>query len=112
MQTLNKVILIGYIGTEPETKEVGQGKVTSFTLATEESYKDKLGEKKSETEWHNVEFWGSEKLIPFLKKGTPISVVGKNKTDKWEKEIGGEKVKFQKTKVVADEIGLLDSKKE
>jgi single-strand DNA-binding protein len=112
MQTLSKVILIGYIGTEPETKTIGNAKVTSFSLATEESYKDKEGEKKSETEWHNIEFWGNEKLIPFLKKGAPVSIVGKNKTDKWEKEIGTEKVKFQKTKVVADEIGLLDSKKD
>lgn len=109
MQTLSTTILIGRIGNDPETKAVGDKKVTNFSLATEQTWKDDKGEKKSETEWHNIELWGHENLLPYLKKGNPIHITGHNKTTSYEKTIGTEKPKFYRTVVVASEIGLLDS---
>ena len=113
MQTKSMTILIGRIGKDPESKELNEGKstVTEFTLATEETWKDKKGEKQKRTEWHNIQLWGNKNLIKYLKKGAPICVQGKNKTESYEKTYGGQKVTHYITKVVADEITLLDSNK-
>jgi single-strand DNA-binding protein len=110
MQTLNSTTLIGHIGADPETKSVGGNQVTNFSLATEEFGKDEKGEKEKRTEWHQIELWGQENLVKYLKKGTALYVLGRNKTSHWEKEVGKEKVKMQRTVVVASQVGLLDSK--
>lgn len=107
MQTLSRTTLIGYLGGDPETKEVGGKKKSEFQVATNFLAKNDQGEKEQEAEWHNIELWGRENLLPFLKKGTPVWIEGYNKTSTWETN----GVKKNKTVVVVEELGLLDSKK-
>lgn len=107
MTSLSKTILVGRIGVDPETKPAGDKKVTKFTLATDQNWKDDKGEKQKETEWHNIELWGHDNLVPHIKKGGLVSIVGRNKTSSYEKEVGGQKVTMYRTVVVADEVGLL-----
>lgn len=112
MQTTSFTFLIGRVGTDPVQKEVKEGKtVTTFTVATEDTWKDAKGEKQSRTEWHNIEMWGNENVVKYITKGANVSIKGSNRTDHWEKNAGGEVVKMQRTKIVVDEIGLLDSAK-
>ena len=79
MAGLNKVILIGHLGKDPELRDVAGNKVANFTLATSESYKDKSGEKQTVTEWHNLVLWGkiAEIAEKYLKKGSQVYVEGK-----------------------------------
>jgi len=112
MQSLNLTVLVGRIGTDPETRAAGTNKVTSFSLATESTWKDAKGEKQSKTTWHNIEIWNRENLVPFLKKGNPIHVTGSIENSTYEKDVKGEKVTMYKSLVNASEIGLLDGKKE
>ena len=91
MSGVNKVILLGRIGQDPEVKHLeGDKVVAKVSLATSESYKDKSGNKVENTEWHNLELWdGLAKLAEsYLKKGSQIYVEGKIKTDKWETDTG------------------------
>ncbi len=90
MSGVNKVILLGRVGQDPEIKLVGETKVAKVSLATSERYKDKSGNKVENTEWHNLELWdGLAKLAEsYLKKGSQIYVEGKIKTDKWETDSG------------------------
>jgi len=75
---MNKVLLMGRLGRDPETRAVGSTTVTKFSLATSEQYKDKNGEKQESTQWHNVVFWGAsgENLAKFFKAGDGIFVEG------------------------------------
>lgn len=89
MAGVNKVILIGNLGKDPELRTMESGaKVASFTLATTESYKNKNGEKVDQTEWHNVVFWGpvADVIEKYLKKGSKIFVEGKLRTRSYEKD--------------------------
>lgn len=91
MAGINKVILIGNLGSDPEVRRLDSGSVVAkLSLATSESYKNKQGEKVVETEWHSVNFWGSQAEIceKYLKKGSQIYVEGKIKTRKWEDKDG------------------------
>ena len=90
MSGVNKVILLGRVGQDPEIKLVGETKVAKVSLATSERYKDKSGNKVENTEWHNLELWdGLAKIAEsYLKKGSQIYVEGKIKTDKWETDSG------------------------
>lgn len=106
---VNKVLLVGRIGADAKSKEVGDKTVSDFQIATEENWKDAKGEKKTSTEWHNIVMWGNKNLIKFLTKGTMISVVGKLKHESYAKKVGTESVTMYTTKVVADEIVLLPS---
>lgn len=100
MSSLNKVMLIGHLGRDAESKFTPSGSnVLSFSLAT--SFKPKEGSE--QTEWHNIEAWNKEKIAGFLTKGKMVYVEGRIKTDTWEKD--GEK-KF-KTKIVAERIDFL-----
>ncbi len=86
MAGVNKVILLGNLGADPEVRNLQGGKmVVSISLATTESYKDKQGNKVDATEWHKLELWGKQAEIAekYLKKGSTIYVEGKIKTDKW-----------------------------
>lgn len=93
---MNKVILLGNLGSDPELKvfENGQKKVR-FTLATNESYLDKSGERKVQTEWHQIEVWDKQAEIAekYLRKGRKVLVEGKLKTDRWKDQEGAEKSK-------------------
>ena len=104
----NYVNLIGRIGTDPDTKDVQEGrKVTNFTLATESVYKDSNQEKQAKTTWHQISLWGNDNLIPHLKKGTLISLDGSIENSSYEKEIGGEKVQWPTSKVSTSNVILL-----
>ena len=91
MSGVNKVILIGNVGKDPEVKTFDGGRtLVRLPLATSETYKDRQGEKHTSTEWHNLEAWGNiaEILEKYVKKGDKIFVEGKLKTDSWEDSQG------------------------
>ena len=105
MPSVNKVILIGHLGRDAETKFLSSGSsVSGFSLAT--SYKPKNGDE--QTEWHNIEAFGFDKIAQYLTKGKLIYVEGRIKTDSWEDRNTGEK-KYR-TKIVAEKITLLGGK--
>jgi single-strand DNA-binding protein len=106
---INKVIAIGNLGKDPETKYLPSGAaVCNFSIAVSENWKDKqTGEQKERTEWINVEVWGNsaEACQKYLNKGSQCYIEGKLQTDMWEKD--GEK-KYR-TKVRADSVQFLGS---
>jgi len=109
MPTLNRVQLIGRLGKDPESKFIPTGKkVTHFSLAVDNRWKDKNGESKESTEWVNIEAWGrlGEVCQEYLKKGSLIFLEGRLKTDKYEDK--GETRYF--TKVVALTLQFLDKR--
>jgi single-strand DNA-binding protein len=106
---VNKVIAIGNLGKDPETRYMPSGvPVTSFSIAVSEQWKDKqTGEQRERTEWINVEVWGNtaEACQKYLSKGSQCYIEGKLQTDKWEKD----GVTRYTTKVRADTIQFLGS---
>ena len=109
MPTLNRVQLIGRLGRDPESKFTPTGKkVTQFSLAVSNHWKDKNGETKESTEWVNIEAWGrlGEVCQEYLKKGSLVYLEGRIKTDKYEEK--GEARYF--TKVVAQSLEFLDKR--
>ena len=107
MAGVNKVILVGNLGKDPEVKSFANGMVAKFTIATSESYKDKAGNKVDQTEWHNVEVWGELAKIAeqYLRKGKKVYVEGSLRTDSWEDN----GVKKYATKIKATSFQMLDS---
>lgn len=112
MSGLNKVILIGRLGKDPEGMHLKSGDtVVAFSLATSESYKDKnTGERKEITEWHNCVAWRglAEVIEKYVRKGDQIYVEGKIKTRSWEKD--GQK--HYTTEIIVDNMVMLGGKKE
>lgn len=111
MRGVNKVILIGNLGKDPEVQYLDNNvSLARFTLATNDSYKDKDGNRVDQTEWHNVVAWrGLAKIAEdYLKKGSRIYLEGKIRTRSWEDKQTGEK-KFA-TEIVADNFIMLDKK--
>jgi single-strand DNA-binding protein len=109
MPALNRVQLIGYLGKDPESKFTPTGrKVTQFSVAISNRWRNKDGESKEYTEWVNIEAWGrlGEVCNEYLKKGSLVFVEGRLKTDKFEDK--GENRYF--TKVVALAMQMLDRK--
>ncbi len=109
MPALNRVQLIGYLGKDPESKFTPTGKkVTQFSVAISNRWRNKDGEPKEFTEWVNIEAWGrlGEVCNEYLKKGSLVFVEGRLKTDKFEDK--GENRYF--TKVVALAMQMLDRK--
>lgn len=107
-KSVNKVILIGNLGKDPEMKYTPSGvPVAKFSLATNEKYKDKGGEWQERTEWHNVIAWQrmAEIIGEYVKKGSRVYVEGKLQTSSWEDKQSGEK-KYR-TEIVAQELVLL-----
>lgn len=103
-RSLNMVQLIGNLGRDAETRQTpGGAAVTNFSIATERRWKDQSGEYKTETDWHNVTLWKSEKLAEYLTKGTKLYVEGRLQTRKYEKD--GQT--HYATDVVASEVILL-----
>ena len=91
MAGVNKVILIGNLGKDPEVRYLDSGvAVANFSLATTESYKNKEGERVSQTEWHNVVLWRglAEVAEKWLKKGSSVYIEGKIRSRKWEDKEG------------------------
>ena len=106
----NKVIAIGNLGKDPETRFLPSGaQVTSFSIACSESWKDKTtGEQQERTEWINCECWGklAEICAQYLTKGSQVFIEGKMRTDKWEKD----GVTRYATKIRMDGVQFLGSK--
>jgi len=111
---VNKVILIGNLGADPEVHTFDDGgTVVNFNVATSENWKDKkTGEKVEKTEWHRVKAFGklAEICAAYLKKGSKVYVEGKNETRKYQKTIEGTEVDFYTTEINAREMRMLDSR--
>ena len=112
MSGVNKVILVGRLGKDPEVRNLENGAtVANFTMATSETYKDKTtGDKKEVTEWHNIVLWRglAEIAAKYLHKGDMIYVEGKLRTRSWEKE----SVTRYTTEIVGDNMTMLSTKRE
>jgi single-strand DNA-binding protein len=108
---VNKVILIGNLGKDPEVRYMSNGQaVANVTLATSESWKDKnTGEQKEATEWHNIVFYRrlAEIAGEYLKKGSKVYVEGKLQTRKWQDKEGKDRYT---TEIIANEMQMLDSR--
>ena len=107
---MNKVILIGRLGKDPELKYTAESKAyAQFSLATSERWKDKEGNKQEKTEWHKIITWGklAELMGEYLKKGSQVYLEGKLQTRSWEKD----DEKRYTTQVVVDTMEMLDNKK-
>lgn len=108
---INKVILIGNLGADPETRYMPSGgAVTNIRLATSETWKDKQsGEQKERTEWHNVVFFNrlAEIAGEYLRKGSKVYVEGSLRTRKWQGQDGQDRYT---TEIVANEMQMLDSR--
>ena len=110
MASVNKVILIGNLGRDPETRYMPDGgAVTNVSIATTESWKDKNGEKQEKTEWHRVAFFGklAEIAGEYLKKGSQVYVEGRLQTRKWQDKDGQDKYT---TEIIADRMQMLGSR--
>ena len=111
MASVNKVIIVGNLGRDPETRYATSGSaICNITVATSRQWKDKTsGEKKEETEWHRVVFYDrlAEFAGEYLKKGRPVYVEGRLKTRKWQDKEGQDRYT---TEIVADQMQLLGSR--
>jgi single-strand DNA-binding protein len=113
MKSVNKVILIGNLGKDPEVKYTPQGTpVAKFSLATNERYKDKDGNWQDRTEWHNIVLWQrlAEIAGEYLKKGSKVYIEGRIRTDSWDDKQSGQK-KYM-TQIVGNDIVLLSGRGE
>lgn len=111
MASVNKVILIGNLGANPELKFLPSGMaVCELRMATTDVYTDKAGQKQERTEWHRVEVWGkqAESCGKYLEKGRQVYVEGQIRTDSWDDKETGQK-KYS-TKIVARDVRFLGSK--
>jgi single-strand DNA-binding protein len=107
--SVNRVILVGRLGRDPETRFTTSGQaVANFSLATDETYKDRSGERQKRTEWHKIVAWGksAELAQQYLKKGSLIYIEGRLQTREWEKD--GQK--RQTTEIVMTSMKFLGSK--
>jgi len=106
--SVNKVILIGNLGRDPEVRYASSGNaVCNFTMATSRTYKDKQGERKDETEWHRVVAFGrtAEVCGEYLKKGSMVYIEGRIKTNKWQdKETGADRYS---TDIITENMKML-----
>ena len=107
--SLNKVTLIGRLGQDPEIREVGMSKVANFSVATDESYTDKSGNKVEKTEWHRIVMWNkpAETAERYLKKGSLVYIEGKLETRSWENDSGE---KRYSTEIKSFSFQMLDNR--
>ena len=111
MSSVNKVILIGNLGKDPESKQTKNGmSLSNFSVATSETWKDKAtGESKEATEWHRIVAFGrtAEVVNEYLRKGSKVFVEGKLQTRKWQDQEGNERYT---TEILANNIKMMGSK--
>ncbi|WP_339607209.1 single-stranded DNA-binding protein [uncultured Roseivirga sp.] len=110
MAGVNKVILVGNLGKDPEVRHLESGRaVANFSLATSETYKNKQGERVTTTEWHNIVLWSplAEIAEKFLKKGNQVYIEGKLTTRSWDDQDGN---KRYTTEVVGNNLTMLGTK--
>jgi single-strand DNA-binding protein len=109
--SVNKVILVGRLGKDPELRSIPSGtSVAKFSLATDDRFTDKAGEKQERTEWHNIVVWGklAEICGQYLRKGRLVYIEGSIRTDSWDdKETG---VKKYRTEIIANTMQMLEKK--
>ena len=110
MASVNRVILIGNLGKDPETRYLPSGDaVANFSIATTEKFKDKSGAMQEHTEWHRISFFGRQAEIAgeYLKKGSPVYVEGSIRTNKWKDKEGQDRYT---TEIRGDRLQLLGSR--
>ena len=113
--SLNKAMLIGNVGKDPEVRYLdgsnGQAKVATFTLATTERYRDRNGETRENTEWHNIVAWRNtaDVVEKFVKKGTQVYIEGRIRTRSWDDQNGN---KRYTTEIMADTLQLLGKRQD
>jgi single-strand DNA-binding protein len=110
MASVNKVILVGNLGRDPETRyTTGGDAVTNIRVATTDTWKDKNGEKQEKTEWHTIVFFGRQAEIAgeYLKKGRQVYIEGRLQTRKWQDKEGQDRYT---TEIVADRMQMLGSR--
>lgn len=108
--SVNKVILVGRLGRDPETRYTGGGQaVANFSVATDESYKDRNGERQKRTEWHRITAWGklAEICQQYLKKGTMVYIEGRIQSREWQDKEGQKRTSFD---IVASTMKMLSSR--
>jgi len=112
-KSVNKVIILGNLGKDPEVKFTPQGTpVAKFSVATSERYKDKEGNWQERTEWHNIVLWQrlAEIAGEYLKKGSKVYIEGRLRTDSWDDRESGQK-KYR-TEIVGNDLVLLSGRSE
>jgi single-strand DNA-binding protein len=105
--SVNKVILVGRLGRDPETRYTSGGQaVANFSVATDESYKDRNGERQKRTEWHKIVVWGKQAEIAqqYLKKGSLIFIEGRIQSREWQDKEGQKRTSFE---IVASNFRML-----
>ena len=110
--SVNKVILVGRLGRDPETRYTSGGQaVCNFSMATDRSYKDRTGQTQKQTEWHKIVVWGklAEICQQYLKKGSQIFIEGRIQSRQWDDKEGNKRTSFE---IVANEMRMLGSKGE
>jgi single-strand DNA-binding protein len=108
--SVNKVILVGRLGRDPETRYTGAGQaVCNFSLATDETFKDRSGERQKRTEWHKIVVWAKQAEIAqqYLKKGSLIYLEGRIQSREWNDKEGQKRTSFE---IVATNFRMLGSK--
>ena len=105
--SVNRVILVGRLGRDPETRYTGNGQaVANFSVATDESYKDRNGERQKRTEWHKIVVWGKQAEIAqqYLKKGSLVFIEGRIQSREWQDKEGQKRTSFE---IVANNFRML-----
>ncbi|HVO58332.1 MAG TPA: single-stranded DNA-binding protein [Dongiaceae bacterium] len=105
--SVNKVILVGRLGRDPETRYTGGGQaVANFSVATDETYRDKAGERQKRTEWHKIVVWGKQAEIAqqYLKKGSLVFIEGRIQSREWQDKEGQKRTSFE---IVANNFRML-----
>ena len=105
--SVNKVILVGRLGRDPETRFTSGGQaVANFSVATDETYKDKSGERQKRTEWHKIVVWGKQAEIAqqYLKKGSLVFIEGRIQSREWQDKEGQKRTSFE---IVATNFRML-----
>ena len=110
--SVNKAILVGRLGRDPETRYTSAGQaVCNFTLATDETYKDRNGERQKRTEWHKIVVWGKQAEIAqqYLKKGSLVFIEGRIQSREWQDKEGQKRTSFE---IVANSFRMLGGRGE
>jgi len=110
--SVNKVILVGRLGRDPETRYTSGGQaVANFSVATDESYRDRNGERQKRTEWHKIVVWGKQAEIAqqYLKKGSLVFIEGRIQSREWQDKEGQKRTSFE---IVANNFRMLGGRSE
>lgn len=109
MASLNKAIILGRLGQDPDIKKTNNSTVANLSIATSEKYKDKSGQMQEQTEWHRVTLWGrmAEIAEQYLAKGSLVLIEGKIQTRKWQDQSGADRYT---TEIIGRELKMIGGK--